>query len=80
MKRVRFHLPWWEVAIGLAILAATVFLLGYQQGKADLEQYRAIVREGAQVKCEESGRTAFQNLKSGQVICRAEQRFERGTL
>lgn len=71
-----FYLAWWEAAIGLAILGLGVWFWGYWVARSDAAALQSLLHQSAQTRCEVSKRTAYQNLRTGSVFCRAEQKFE----
>lgn len=76
VDRREVRVTWWELSICVAILGLGVWFWGYWVARSDAAALQSLLHQSAQTRCEVSKRTAYQNLKTGAVFCRAEQRFE----
>lgn len=63
---------WFEIALGGVVLFAGGGTWGYWLGKSDAITIRAAQHERALATCAERGLLAFQNLRTGAVICRSD--------
>lgn len=63
---------WLEFALGAVMIFAGGGMWGYWLGKSDAITIRAAQHDRALATCAERGLLAFQNLRTGAVICRSD--------